>query len=118
MPPKKITTGLMVLMLSATLPLAHGAPAQIITSPPPARRAVLIDMVREDCGSCHGSRLTGGLGPALTPQALKGKNPISLKDTILFGRPNTPMPPWNPFMSNAEAAWIVNRLMKGFPHAQ
>lgn len=90
---------------------------QDVAAPSLARQAVLINMVREDCGSCHGSRLTGGLGSALTPQALKGKDPASLENTILFGRTGTPMPPWQPFLSKAEAAWIVNQLMKGFPRA-
>ena len=31
-----------------------------------ARQSQLIRMVRQDCGSCHGIQLTGGLGPALT----------------------------------------------------
>ena len=30
-------------------------------------------MVRQDCGSCHGLRLTGGPGPALTREALADK---------------------------------------------
>lgn len=110
----------------ATLVLAGGAaiPAASRASdthtpapPPPARQAFLINMVREDCGSCHGSRLTGGLGPPLTSAALRGKNLRDLEDTILFGRPGTPMPPWRPFLSRSEAEWIVRLLVKGFPDA-
>ena len=62
--------------------------------PDPARRAQLIHMVREDCGSCHGMTLKGGLGPSLLPSALAGKADDSLEAVILDGRPGTPMPPW------------------------
>ncbi len=83
--------------------------------PEGARRAVLIRMVRNDCGSCHGITLRGGIGLPLTPEALKDKPDSSLVATILHGRPGTPMPPWQPFLSEPEAEWIVENLKKGFP---
>ncbi|MBI4755355.1 MAG: cytochrome c [Betaproteobacteria bacterium] len=83
--------------------------------PAASRRADLIRMVRQDCGSCHGMRLLGGLGPALTPAALADKPAESLELTILQGRLGTPMPPWGRFLSEQEAAWIVARLQAGFP---
>lgn len=73
-------------------------------------------MVRQDCGSCHGMTLKGGLGPALLPEDLLGKPSESLVATIYAGRPGTPMPPWQQFMSEAEAAWIVQKLISGFPN--
>lgn len=72
-------------------------------------------MVRQDCGSCHGLTLRGGLGPPLLPETLRDKPPVGLKYTILFGRPGTAMPPWQPFLSEAEADWIVTQLLRGFP---
>jgi len=84
----------------------------------PERQSELIRLVRQDCGSCHGMRLTGGLGPALTPEALKDKPAAALINTILRGRPGTPMPPWNTFLSESEATWIVDGLQKGFPDAR
>ena len=33
----------------------------------------LVALVREDCGSCHGRTLKGGLGPPLLPEALAGR---------------------------------------------
>lgn len=119
-PRKSLPTVIAVLILaggSSVWPALGCAAAHPAEAPSLARQTVLINMVREDCGSCHGSRLTGGLGPALTPKMLRGKDPVSLQDTILFGRAGTPMPPWEPFLSKAEAAWIVDRLMKGFPDA-
>lgn len=83
--------------------------------PEPARQAELLNLMRQDCGSCHGLRLEGGLGLPLTPQALKEKSPEALKQTILHGRGGTPMPPWNPFLTDAEAGWIVETLLKGLP---
>ena len=83
--------------------------------PSPARQAELLNLVRQDCGSCHGLRLEGGLGLPLTPQALKEKSPEALKQTILYGRGGTPMPPWGPFLTEAEAGWIVETLLKGLP---
>ena len=79
------------------------------------RRAELITLVRQDCGSCHGLTLKGGLGPALLPEALKDKPADYLKSIILHGRPDTAMPPWQRFLSEAEAEWIVSNLQKGFP---
>ena len=64
-------------------------------------------MVRQDCGSCHGMRLTGGLGPALTPDALRGRPAGGLAAIILYGRPGSAMPPWRQFVSEAEVGWIV-----------
>ena len=91
---------------------------RIETVPSAERRAELLHMVRQDCGSCHGMSMKGGLGPALTPEAVQGKPPDSLAATILHGRPGTAMPPWQPFLSADEAAWIVEQLRKGLPDAK
>ena len=79
------------------------------------RQKELVTLVRQDCGSCHGLTLKGGLGPALLPEALKDKPVEYLTFVILQGRPNTAMPPWKRFLSEAEAQWIVINLQKGFP---
>lgn len=79
------------------------------------READLIRMVRQDCGSCHGMRLTGGLGLPLTPEALRDKPIESLVATVYSGRPGTAMPPWKSIISEQEAEWIVRRLIEGFP---
>lgn len=94
--------------------LASSAWAQ----PEPARQQQLVRMVRQDCGSCHGMKLTGGLGPALTREALAGKPTESLTATIYHGRPGTPMPPWRALLTEDEAAWIAQRLASGFPHEE
>ena len=86
--------------------------------PSPVRQTELINLVRQDCGSCHGLTLSGGLGLPLLPEALKDKPAEALKQTILFGRNGTPMPPWQPFLTEDEASWIVESLLKGFPDAR
>lgn len=82
------------------------------------RQKELAYMVRQDCGSCHGLQFKGGLGPAILPQNLAGKDPKALERIILDGAPGTAMPPWRPLITEAEAAWIVDHLRKGFPDAR
>lgn len=79
------------------------------------RQKELIALVRQDCGSCHGLTLQGGLGPALLPETLNGKPADYLSFIILQGRANTAMPPWKRFLNEAEAQWIAVNLKKGFP---
>ena len=86
--------------------------------PSSARQAELMRLVRQDCGSCHGLKLTGGLGPPLVAPALREKPAESLKYTILYGRRGTPMPGWRPLLSEADAEWITARLRGGFPDAR
>jgi cytochrome c55X len=88
------------------------------TAPDATRQQALVRMVRQDCGSCHGLHLTGGLGPALTHEALAGKPLDSLAATIYGGRPGTPMAPWKAMLSEADALWIAQQLMAGFPEPQ
>ncbi len=78
-----------------------------------ARRQELRQLLAQDCGSCHGGTMRGGLGPALTPQALAGKDPYLLRQTILDGRHGTPMAPWKLFLNGEEASWLVEQLLKG-----
>lgn len=86
--------------------------------PAPERRAQLVEMVRQDCGSCHGLTLKGGLGPSLLPAALGDKDAVSLQYTILDGRRGTAMPPWRPFMREDEALWIAHTLKNGLPERE
>ncbi|MFK7837332.1 MAG: cytochrome c [Sulfitobacter sp.] len=72
----------------------------------------LAHLVTQDCGSCHGLRLTGGLGSPITPQALEGRTVAGLKDIILDGIPGTAMPPWRALLSEQEAAWIAAYLLE------
>lgn len=77
------------------------------------RRTELRTMLVQDCGSCHGLTMKGGLGTPLTPDALAGRSDEDLINTILLGRPGTAMPPWEPMLERDEAAWMVERLREG-----
>jgi len=101
-------------LLMSTPTLAQGVAAQRDLLRVGHEQA-LIRLVRQDCGSCHGMRLTGGLGPALTREALAGKPPEALAAAIYHGRPGTPMPPWRTLLSADDAQWIAQQLMAGFP---
>ena len=99
-------TGLIAAALAAvaSVSLAGDIPSQ--------RQAELEHMVVQDCGSCHGLTMKGGLGKPITPQALAGYDPEGLAAIILDGVPGTAMPPWRPLISEAEALWIAEYLMK------
>lgn len=70
-------------------------------------------LVHQDCGSCHGLTLKGGLGPDLRVETLGHYDREGLASVILHGLPGTPMPPWEPLMSDAEALWIAEYLLTG-----
>lgn len=110
--------GRLPLSLSISVLLAVGnfsAPAVAEEAVHATRQTQLIRMVRQDCGSCHGIQLTGGLGPALT-QKLMVEIPLeSLVAIIYHGRPGTPMPGWKTMISEADATWIAQQLQTGFP---
>lgn len=103
------------MLRACALALCCAALTGFAAEPPPARQAALVELVRQDCGSCHGLTLKGGLGPALEPAALAGKDAEFLGYVILHGRRGTPMPPWREHLSEAEAQWIAEQLKKGFP---
>jgi cytochrome c55X len=78
--------------------------------PSPERQTELRDLLKNDCGACHGLTLQGGLGLPLQPKNLDGKSNEFLIDAIANGRKGTAMPPWNPFLSQDEIMWLVNLL--------
>jgi len=102
---------LAVLALSSLVTPAHAG----ASAPDAPRQKELIHLVRQECGFCHGLRLTGGLGSPLTAEAMKERPPEALAATILYGRGGTAMPGWASFLSEAEADWIVRKLQEGFP---
>ena len=104
---------LFLLLALWSLPALAGDGQSAI--PEAGRERELVHLVRQDCGSCHGLTLRGGLGPALLPATMADKPASSLVATILHGRPGTPMPPFTGLVSAAEAEWIVARLLAGFP---
>ena len=95
----------MVAAFAATTWAAHAGDA------PDAGR--LSELVRQDCGSCHGLTLKGGLGKPLTAERLEAWDHDQLTHIILDGVPGTPMPPWRGLLSEPEARWIADTLKAG-----
>ena len=78
--------------------------------PSTARQTERRNLLKNDCGACHGLTLQGGMGPSLLPEKLAGKPDELLVTTILEGRKGTAMPPWKPFMNRDEVVWLVGVL--------
>lgn len=89
------------------------APRLVSAEIPADRQTELLYLLKQDCGSCHGLTLKGGLGPALLPDALRGKPKELLVMTIMEGRSGTAMPPWKAMLTQAEAEWITRQLQQG-----
>lgn len=90
-------------------------PAALAGGPSAERQAQLEHLLVQDCGSCHGLRMTGGLGPAITHDALAGKPRESLIATVTHGRPGTAMPGWNALLDEQDILWLVDLLLEGYP---
>ena len=78
----------------------------------PTRAQELEQLVRHDCGSCHGMTLKGGLGPDIRAQRLAGASVEAITEIILNGVANTPMPPWRSLLSEKEARWVAEYLLR------
>ncbi len=89
--------------------------AFVLAAPPAMAQDAkrLEHMVKQDCGSCHGLTMKGGLGLPLTPEALEGKPAEVLAEIILDGVPGTAMPRWRPLLTEDEALWMANYLKRG-----
>lgn len=78
-----------------------------------ARQAELLYLLKHDCGSCHGMTRKGGLGPPLLPENLRDRPPMFMENTVLDGRPGTPMPPWRGLLTEQEVRWLVEAIRRG-----
>jgi cytochrome c55X len=101
------------IRLAINAALVLGLSSTLSAAPLSDRKAELLYLLKQDCGACHGMRLLGGLGPALQPDRLKQQSVEQLAQTILNGRPGTPMPPWSPFLTMQEAFWLAQQLKEG-----
>ncbi len=97
----------LALSLLIAMPLVAGEAL------PGERQKELRNLLIQDCGSCHGLTMRGGLGPALLPEILQGKSRDYLTTVILEGRPGTAMPGWRLLLSEDEARWMADRLLQG-----
>lgn len=75
--------------------------------------AELTNLVLQDCGSCHGMTLQGGLGPPLRPADLEALPVEAIAALIREGVPGTAMPPWRALLTGPEILWISEQLKSG-----
>lgn len=99
--------------LIATLIMGSMAASAALAEVPKQRQLDITYTVKQDCGSCHGLTLAGGLGPDLRAERLQSKPDEYLATVIKQGIPDTPMPPWQRFFSDEEIQWIVTQLKQG-----
>lgn len=93
--------------------LAFASTVQAGTVISEQRQSELENLLIQDCGSCHGLRMKGGLGPALLPKQLEAQSVEFITNTILNGRPGSAMPAWSGLLSPLEASWMAKRLKSG-----
>jgi cytochrome c55X len=89
------------------------AVAAVASGIAPERQRELRNLVQQDCGSCHGLTMKGGLGKPLLPSSLAAFSNDALAEIILDGVKGTPMPPWRGLITEAEALWIARELKHG-----
>ena len=85
-------------------------PIAVAAEPSPQRQLELANMLKHDCGSCHGLPPKGGLGPSLMSEVLADKTDALLQDAIQNGRKGTAMPPWKTLLNVDETQWMIQRL--------
>lgn len=94
--------------------LLLGSPAIVIADQPSQQRQQeLMHLLKQDCGSCHGMTLKGGLGPALTVDAIADQSVADLVYTITYGREALAMPSWKNILTNDEILWLSEQLKSG-----
>ena len=111
-----ILSGVSLAALAAVPPVFDSppVPAAVPEAVPAAvsteRAVALRHFLTQDCGSCHGLTLGGGLGPPLRREQVANKPVPYLAYTILNGRPGTAMPPWSRFLTEEEGEWLAREL--------
>ena len=98
---------LLLLGLAWLLPQAVQAESRDADALNPERLETLL---YQDCGSCHGMTLRGGLGPALPRDRMQTLSPEALTHIIRHGIPGSAMPGWKALLSEEEARWIADHL--------
>ena len=107
---RKLKHQLLLVFIVSFVTVAH---ADVLSE----RQTELRQILLQDCGSCHGMTLKGGLGPALTVDAIADKPRELLVNTVTYGRPGTPMPPWNKILSPDEINYLIDLLYEGVDRA-
>lgn len=98
---------LMVAIAATASSIAHAE------TPDAGRQQQLLHLLKQDCGSCHGMTLKGGLGPDLLSERMAILPREFIVATIAKGRPGTPMPPWENLLSASDIEWLAGQLQQG-----
>ena len=75
------------------------------------RQTQLDSLLTHDCGSCHGLKRNGGLGPALHVKDMQKYSIEALVAVILYGIPDSAMPPWGELLSKDDARYLAEELL-------
>jgi cytochrome c55X len=113
---RKLSLGLPVICLAGFMAVQAAAAEEPSISS--ERQQELIHLLIQDCGSCHGLTLEGGLGPPLLSSLMAAKPRAWLRQVILDGIPGTAMPPWRPILSENEVDWLVTAMQEGISDDQ
>jgi len=101
----------LVLLVICWLPMAALADGSLSAE----RKQELETLLYQDCGSCHGMTLRGGLGPALPQSRMNAYSREGLAALILNGVAGTAMPGWAGLLSQEEARWLADHLQNDNP---
>ncbi|MBB3184012.1 cytochrome c55X [Halomonas fontilapidosi] len=101
----------LVLLVICWLPIAALADGSLSAE----REQELETLLYQDCGSCHGMTLRGGLGPALPKSRMNAYSREGLAALILNGVAGTAMPGWAGLLSQQEARWLADHLQNDNP---
>lgn len=107
---KLLPTAFSAFVATGIVCVPQGAVAQDIDG---QRQSELTRLVRQDCGSCHGMTLKGGLGKSLLSEDLVDFTSNEISEIILDGVTGTPMPGWKGLLTVQEANWIADQLKAG-----
>lgn len=110
---KKIIFNMSLLLITLLNPLMANSESNNEQNISPQRQQELTHLLKQDCGSCHGMTLKGGLGPALLPENLADKADYELVGVIKYGRETLAMPGWDGILNTAEIEWLVAQLKQG-----
>ncbi len=106
-----------LVILVGLLLAACGGPESVPTTTPTTPSVDANKLYTTSCVACHGANRQGmpNLGPALTPESLAELSDAEVKDTILNGKVNTAMPPWQDTLSSEEIEALVQFIKNTSP---
>jgi mono/diheme cytochrome c family protein len=107
------------LIEASSVPTPPSVPAPTPSPPPPPTASAINadELYAVNCAACHGVNRQGvsGLGPTLTPESLGALSDAAIRNTILNGRPDTPMMPFKDTFSPEEIDALLQLIKYASP---